>query len=99
MGGTTTADPRDRSLVADRARLAHHRQLPRTRADAGEARLFDEVGAGLGFARARTGWRGAEARRDRRAVSQAAAAAGRAADALACRRALHPILSRRLSRL
>ena len=53
MGRAAAQRAGDRSLVADRDRLADRRQLPRPRAAAGEARLVDQAGAGLGPARAR----------------------------------------------
>ncbi len=70
-----------RPLVADRDRLADRRQLPRHRAAAGQARLGDARGAGLGRARARC--RSARARRARSRRARSA----RLRSSCRCRRA------------
>ena len=53
MGRAASEGAGHRSLVADRDRLGHLRQLHGHRGSAGEARLADQAGAGLGRAGAR----------------------------------------------
>jgi hypothetical protein len=78
----------DRSLVADRDRLADRRELHGDRAGAGEARVAHAPGPRLRRARARRRRARAAARRDRPRGDQAAAAAGLPAHTLGERRGL-----------
>ena len=89
----------DRSLVADRNRLAGGRQLLRARTIAGQARLADLRGAGLRRARARRRRARIARRRDRGHRDQAAAAAGLPGHPVGGRPALPGCLSAALPRL